>query len=252
MDSTISKPGAPLAGEDYDEQWQRLDDFIRYNPGARHRRRLSLSLLKDFSFDTALDVGCGPGELMKLLHDKLAPDATLTGVDLSPDVISKNRVRMPWASFETLNIEEERLDRRFDLITCSEVVEHLGDRKLAFENLAAMLNPGGRLLITCPTGPVFQTERHFGHTTHPDLNELKALAKVNNLEIEKVITWGFPIYFGVKLVTNIDPNWSIKNFAQGDYSFFNKFVSVFLYYFSFFSFPLKRFSCQLFIRFRKV
>lgn len=39
---------------------------------------------------------------------------------------------------------------RFDLIVCTEVLEHVADWPTAFENLARLLKPGGQLLITCP------------------------------------------------------------------------------------------------------
>jgi SAM-dependent methyltransferase len=40
--------------------------------------------------------------------------------------------------------------RRFDLIVCTEVLEHVADWPQAFANLASLLNTGGRLLVTCP------------------------------------------------------------------------------------------------------
>ena len=48
----------------YDEQWAELGDFIRYNPGARHRRRMVARMLRGVEFDSVLDVGCGPGEML--------------------------------------------------------------------------------------------------------------------------------------------------------------------------------------------
>ena len=39
---------------------------------------------------------------------------------------------------------------RFDFILCTEVMEHVADWPAAFENFRRLLNPGGRLLITCP------------------------------------------------------------------------------------------------------
>ena len=41
-------------------------------------------------------------------------------------------------------------ERRFDLIVCTEVLEHVANWPQAFANLASLLNTGGRLLITCP------------------------------------------------------------------------------------------------------
>lgn len=38
----------------------------------------------------------------------------------------------------------------FDLVFCTEVLEHVADWKTAFENFAQLLAPGGKLLVTCP------------------------------------------------------------------------------------------------------
>lgn len=38
----------------------------------------------------------------------------------------------------------------FDLILCTEVLEHVADWQSAFTNLSACLAPGGRVIITCP------------------------------------------------------------------------------------------------------
>lgn len=40
--------------------------------------------------------------------------------------------------------------KSFDFIVCTEVLEHVANWPAAFANLAALLKPGGRLLITCP------------------------------------------------------------------------------------------------------
>ena len=131
---------APAPAEEYDSQWEVLNDFIKYNPGARHRRRGILKLLKKARFYNMLDVGCGNGELINDIKSFYGYAISYKGVDLSPEVVAKNNKRCPFASFSALNIEEEALDEKFDLVTCSEVIEHLGDRKKAFKHLSSMLN----------------------------------------------------------------------------------------------------------------
>lgn len=38
----------------------------------------------------------------------------------------------------------------FQFVLCTEVLEHVADWDLAFRNLATLMSPGGRLLVTCP------------------------------------------------------------------------------------------------------
>jgi len=51
-------------------------------------------------------------------------------------------------------------------------IEHLDDRRSAMRHLAAMVAKGGHFVLTCPTGKVQATERHFGHATHPTVDEI--------------------------------------------------------------------------------
>ena len=118
-----------LAGCDYDNQWRTPGDFIRFNPGARHRRRLILRMLRECKFTDVLDIGCGPGEVLLTLRQAYPGLNSYTGVDLAPETIALNRKRFPWAVFHVLDITRESLDLQRDLILCSEVFEHLSEQE---------------------------------------------------------------------------------------------------------------------------
>jgi hypothetical protein len=62
------KANMPLTAEDYDKHWNVLSDYVKYNPGAKHRRRLILKLIKHLPIKNCLDIGCGKGELLILLN----------------------------------------------------------------------------------------------------------------------------------------------------------------------------------------
>src|SRR5579883_666704 len=99
-----------LYAEEYDRQWQyELADFIRYNPGARHRRRLIYSLLKNLKFEDVLDVGCGPAELLLFLAEKFPAVKRFTGIDFAPDVIDRNRQKFPQFEFWVQDIQTTSL-----------------------------------------------------------------------------------------------------------------------------------------------
>lgn len=73
-------------------------------------------------------------------------------------------------------------DRRFDFIVCTEVLEHVADWPAAFANLVRLLNPGGRVLITCPHIWVPHEEPHdffrptsWGIAAHAERAGLKAI-----------------------------------------------------------------------------
>jgi SAM-dependent methyltransferase len=230
--------------------WEDTPDFIRYNPGARHRRRMILDLLRGLRFDSLLDVGCGNGELIALVAAQ-SHGVRLTGADLSPDQIERNRRRLPGVEFFALDVQSAALPRTFDVVTCSEVIEHLDDAAAALKNLARMVAPGGSLLVTCPAGTMYATERHFGHVRHPKVGDLRAWADAAGLEVDTIWNWGWPTYTALKWATNVNAEWALRNFASGAYTASAKAVSTGLYWLNFLNRRNHRRGCQLVALFRR-
>jgi SAM-dependent methyltransferase len=89
-----------------------------------------------------LDVGCGSQPLRQALEDKgykyVGLD-TQQNQDCSVDIVSPiDALLQP--------VEPEQ----FDLIICTEVLEHVADWDGAFKNMHSLLVSGGKLFITCP------------------------------------------------------------------------------------------------------
>lgn len=231
----------------YDQFWESCPDFSRYNPGVLHRRRAILSRVRGLEFQTLLDVGCGTGELIAWLRPKLASQVHYTGIDLSSKTVESNRTRHSYASFEVLNIEHAHLDQTFDAVVCTEVIEHLDDRRSAMAHLAAMVAKGGHLVLTCPTGKVHATERHFGHTTHPTPDELRELVCGSGLVVTSLDNWGFPLYTTLKFATNIRPKWALRSFANTKYGAAARSISKALFLLNFLNPRSTGFGCQLFL-----
>jgi SAM-dependent methyltransferase len=231
--------------------WEEAPDFIRYNPGARHRRRMILDLLRAEPFDSLLDVGCGSGELLALVGRTWPGVKTLAGADLSAEQVERNRQRMPKVDFVALELQGASLPRTFDVVVCSEVIEHFDDARAAIANLARMVSPGGRLLVTCPAGTIYATERRFGHVLHPTAADLAAWAELSGLRVETLWNWGWPTYELVKWATNVNAEWALQNFANGPYSAAAKLVSTTLYWLNFLNRRNDRRGCQLVALFRR-
>lgn len=236
----------------YDRFWETCGDFSRYNPGSRHRRRKLGALVDKLPFGSVLDVGCGNAENILWLRARVGSNVSIAGVDLSPETVQRNARRHTFARFSVLDIERESLDEQFDLVICTEVIEHLEDQARAVENLAHMVSPGGHLVLTCPTGRVHETERHFGHVAHPSIARLRSMLVAAGLEVVSLENWGFPLYVALKYATNFRSSWSLKNFGTTEYRPMAKALCHALYLANFANLSASPFGAQLFASARKV
>lgn len=124
---------------------------------------------------TILDVGCGNGHTISLLHETW-PDTKYTGLDISPVACRLARENAPYA--DIYNTELGFLEMQFDAITAMGVVEHFKDIVDGMKELKRHMNPGGVLYIECPDnlamsgrteegwfGSSIQTEWHLKRST---------------------------------------------------------------------------------------
>jgi trans-aconitate methyltransferase len=147
-----------------------------------------------------LDVGCGQGELLRDLAARL-PGARISGSDLSAQSLVDTRKRNRDFELFSLNIAEPRFSETyparlgsFDLVVCSEVLEHIPDDHLAARNLAALLAPGGVLIATVPGGKMSRFDQRIGHQRHYRHQQLEQLLSGAGLQVDKVMAWGFPFH----------------------------------------------------------
>ncbi len=202
-------------GVDYDAGWKLWTDMVRYYPAGVHRRRLITRWVAPLRPSTVLDVGCGPGHLLDTLRVAL-PGARFTGADFSAETIEDDRRRHPWARFEVLDLGQARLEDRFDMVVCSEVLEHVRDDVAGLRHLCEMT--GRHLMITVPTGPIFPLEAGFGHLRHYDLAALCARIEGHGLRVVRAEAWGFPFMNAFKRVSNLRPQAVMDGFGGGEWS----------------------------------
>ena len=97
----------------------------------------------------AIDLGCGPGNSTELLLRRF-PDATVTGLDSSPDMIAAARARLPGLRFEVADIAAWDAAEPFDAILANAVLQWVPDHATLLPRLAAKLAPGGSLAVQMP------------------------------------------------------------------------------------------------------
>lgn len=179
---------------DYNAVWTgEWDDMRRYGPMARHSRRLMRRMTDDLKPRSILDIGGGEGSLLAVLG-AAHPGAQMMGTDLAATAVELARARMPQAEFAVLDVVKDRLARTFDLIVCSDVVEHIEDDQSALNNMAAMTNPGGYVVVATLQGRMRHFEKDVGHVRNYIPGELEEKMRLSGLVIDRVIAWGAPFY----------------------------------------------------------
>jgi hypothetical protein len=190
------------------------DDAHRYTPAPRHRRRLVLDLLRGLDFADCLDAGCAQRFLLEGVVERYRVSGF--GCDVSDAVIEANRRARPDCEFEVLDLTRETWPggRRFDLVVCSEVLEHIPEWQAAAANLVRMARK--HLVITVPSGPIRLMDRMVGHHQHFQGPELAAVLEANGCTVRRVFRWGFPFHSLYKtLISRLAPDRLYTAFSGG-------------------------------------
>lgn len=93
-----------------------------------------------------LDIGAGHGELIELMRSKFELHS------VACDYTDK-LMKLPDVRVEIADLNNQPLpftDESFDLITCTEVIEHLEHYRSTLRDIHRVLAPGGTLIITTP------------------------------------------------------------------------------------------------------
>jgi SAM-dependent methyltransferase len=108
-----------------------------------------------------LDVGCGGQPLRRDLE---ALGYRYVGIDPWPT--PGVPVDFEWAIDAADVPPDMPREGGYELIVCTEVLEHVPDWEAAFDNLRALAAPGGRLIITCPAFyPLHEEPQDFWRPT---------------------------------------------------------------------------------------
>ncbi|KOX04492.1 SAM-dependent methyltransferase [Streptomyces sp. NRRL B-1140] len=124
---------------------------------------------------SALDVGCGSGDLARLLTGRAA---RVHGIDTDPAITARARELTPVAAPVTYTVTDATTglgDRSYDVITCVAVVHHLPFTE-ALETFRDHLATGGTLVLVGVARERTPVDHLLGLASIP-LNVLMALLK---------------------------------------------------------------------------
>jgi len=98
-----------------------------------------------------IDIGCGAGPITRPIA---ALGFKVLGIDIDPRRINyckKNNV-LPNLTFELKNVYDIDSKKKFDIIICSEVLEHQENLIRFLRKIEGLLAPDGIIIVTIPNG----------------------------------------------------------------------------------------------------
>jgi len=129
---------------------QQADTYDKDIKGqhARSLYPVLLEKLSHISFQSALDLGCGTGEMLKLI---LQEDAgkELYGIDLSEKMLQVAKSKLP-EQVKLLLGDSETLpfsDNTFDVVYCNDSFHHYPAPMNVLREVQRVLKPGGTFLM---------------------------------------------------------------------------------------------------------
>ena len=109
------------------------------------------------------DLGCGPGNSTKAVIDRW-PEAAITGVDASPDMLAKAKTSGVEADWEQADICDWTPQDKPDLILSNAALHWVDDHHTLFPRLMSELSPKGILAVQMP--------RNFTSASHTILQQV--------------------------------------------------------------------------------
>lgn len=104
-----------------------------------------------------LDAGCGQGHFLQRVRER---GWQLFGVEMVESNVAAARNRLPEATIEVGDLTKLPFaDGTFDVVVCTEVIEHVPQYQAALSELKRVLKPGGSLILTFPNEPMCMVMR---------------------------------------------------------------------------------------------
>jgi 2-polyprenyl-3-methyl-5-hydroxy-6-metoxy-1,4-benzoquinol methylase len=150
----------------------------------RTSKQYAIDCVPDGGNLNVLDVGCGTGTISNALSAK---GHTLHGVDVSESAIACYRDRGFDGRVGDIETGLDFPDATFDLVFCSEVIEHMVSPETLVREMNRVLRPGGYLVLSTPNsafwlfrllGLVGYTVSELQHPKHFQFFSQRSLLKV--------------------------------------------------------------------------
>lgn len=182
-----------MSTEQHYNEWSSTYDVVE-NKTRDLEKRAGQTMLSAFSFQCVLELGCGTGKNTTWLQNKTS---SLVAVDFSDGMLqkAKEKIDSPLVIFQQADITKpwDFVAAKFDLVTCSLILEHIEDLSFIFSEAAKVLNSGGYFYV-CELHPFKQyTGSKARFETTEGLQVLQCFTHHLSDYIEAALKAGFTI-----------------------------------------------------------
>ena len=167
------------SAESYDQLWGNESNLAAFREEAGHIRDILSAEIIDFAVEQipetagVIDIGCGVGDLLSELRSR-RPRVRVSGLDFSPKAVEGAQKSFPDGDFRVHRIDKTlpfETDS-YDVVFCTDVLEHLEYPHLIVAELVRICRPGGLVIIVVPDGEVDQFLGHYWFWNADSLSQL--------------------------------------------------------------------------------
>ncbi|RJQ56220.1 MAG: class I SAM-dependent methyltransferase [Nitrospiraceae bacterium] len=190
--------------EEYDSEYFNVSHANWFNnPNIALFETYNKSITNFKPDASVIDIGCGRGDFLKFLRKK-NHRLSLTGIDLYENSPVEG------VHFLHADIFSADLNRQFDVVVNTAVIEHVADVQKFTRRLYELCSPNGLVIITTVNdrGIIYGISRllhRFGctmplerlynrhHLNHFNVSSLSHLLHINELSVKKILFHNFPL-----------------------------------------------------------
>lgn len=168
---TASSRGATSTTQEFYGRWASVYDRVaRRTPGIGRVRRRVADACRLSGGETVVEVGCGTGANLRYLADRVGPEGTVVGIDVTPEVLE--RARRTTADLDTVHVLRGDARRPpvgrepgdVDAVVATFLVGMLENPGKAVAEWCDLVGPGGRVVLA--------NAASTDHWTAPALNRV--------------------------------------------------------------------------------
>lgn len=139
------------------------------------------------------EIGCGHGLMQRQIE--LYYGRGVTGFDLNDFALKHNLSQQSSIYCYDILQMDSTLKGKFEIIFLLDVLEHIEDEDRFLNALLFHLAPRGKLIVNVPAGQWAYSsyDRAVGHARRYGVNDLRAVALRNGLQIKDWTYWGLPL-----------------------------------------------------------